>query len=241
MATFKSKAIVLRTLKYSESSIIVDLLTESKGLRSFIVSGVRGKKGKNRASYFQHLNLIEVVAYDRSDGKLARISEYRLAHHYAQLTSHVVKSNLGLFVLEVTRNAIREMEENHSLFNFVWTALLYIEESPLSSLASYPLRYTLELSTYLGIYPLNDYSEQKRYFDLRAGHFSPESESPYVLSYDDSYQLYTILVALEQSTPFPALPRGDRNTLLDQLIRYYTVQLSQFPDLKSLEIIRNIL
>lgn len=242
MPTYKSTAIVLRTTTYSESSLIIDMLTESKGLRSFIVSGVRGSKGRNKASYFQHLSLLEIVAYDRDDGKLARIKEYKIAHHYKTLTGHVVKSNLALFVLEITRNAIREAEQNQGLFDFVWSSLIYIDDTPWKQLSHFPITYALRLSDYIGIYPLNNFcGTEKPYFDLLAGDFTHESESRTVLTAASSVILHSILSSMEKKKDWPTLTKADRNRVLDEIIRYYSLQLSQFPDLKTVTIIRNIL
>ena len=44
----KTAGIIFQTKKYSESSLIADIYTEEKGLRSYIISGVRSKKGKGK-------------------------------------------------------------------------------------------------------------------------------------------------------------------------------------------------
>jgi len=107
MALFKSIGIVFRSTKYGESSLILDVFTREKGLRSFIVNGVRSTKAKGKASLYQHLNIIDMVAYDKDD-KLARIKECRLGHHYQKLSFDIKRSSIGLFLLEVCKNAIRE-------------------------------------------------------------------------------------------------------------------------------------
>jgi len=56
---YLSRAIVLHQIKYSETSLILKIYTEKEGLLSFIVKGVRGKKGKLRTAQFQILNLLE--------------------------------------------------------------------------------------------------------------------------------------------------------------------------------------
>jgi DNA repair protein RecO (recombination protein O) len=42
----KTRGIVLRAIKYSETSVIADIFTEQFGLRSYIISGVRTSKSK---------------------------------------------------------------------------------------------------------------------------------------------------------------------------------------------------
>ena len=56
----QSRAIVLNKINYSETSLILKIYTEQEGLLSFIVKGIRGKKGKLRMAQFQALNLLEI-------------------------------------------------------------------------------------------------------------------------------------------------------------------------------------
>ena len=57
----KTRAIVLKTVKFSETSLVVKLYTEQFGLKSFLVRGVRKKHARNSPNLFQPLSLIEVV------------------------------------------------------------------------------------------------------------------------------------------------------------------------------------
>ena len=51
----KTKGIVLRTVKYGETSVIVTIFTELFGVQSYLVNGVRTstKKGVGKANLFQ--------------------------------------------------------------------------------------------------------------------------------------------------------------------------------------------
>ncbi len=52
-----TEAIVLSYLKYSETSIIVKCFTQSDGLKSYLIKGVRSaKKKKNKYWYFSTIN-----------------------------------------------------------------------------------------------------------------------------------------------------------------------------------------
>ncbi|MBP6687405.1 MAG: recombination protein O N-terminal domain-containing protein, partial [Lacibacter sp.] len=50
----KTKAVILRSVKYGETSLIVSAYTELYGLQSYIVQGVRAnsKKVAAKANYF---------------------------------------------------------------------------------------------------------------------------------------------------------------------------------------------
>ena len=71
----KTRGIVFRSLKYGETSLIVDIFTEERGLRSYLINGVRSKRGKVKASLLQIMSLVEIVAYDKHERGLNRVKE----------------------------------------------------------------------------------------------------------------------------------------------------------------------
>ena len=55
----KTKGIVLHTLKYNDTSIIVDMYTELSGRASFLVAVPRSRKAAVKSVLFQPLSFIE--------------------------------------------------------------------------------------------------------------------------------------------------------------------------------------
>ena len=57
----KTKGIVLRAVKYGETSLVVTIFTELFGLQSYLVNGVRTptKKGTAKANLFQPAAMLE--------------------------------------------------------------------------------------------------------------------------------------------------------------------------------------
>ena len=51
--TYKTKGIVLNFIKFKESSIICKIFTESFGLQSYIINGVRSSNKSKNMSLFQ--------------------------------------------------------------------------------------------------------------------------------------------------------------------------------------------
>ena len=50
-----TKAIVLRKINYSDSSLIVDVFTELEGRKSFFIKGILGKKKQNLKIHISNL------------------------------------------------------------------------------------------------------------------------------------------------------------------------------------------
>jgi len=239
MSLFKSIGIVFRSVKYSETSLILDVFTREKGMRSFIVSGVRSSKSQHKASLYQHLNIIDLVAYDK-DNKLARIKECKIEHFYQRLSYDVVRSSIGLFLLEVCKNAIKEKEENTALFDFIFERLKLLDSETPQNFGLFPIKFLLELSQYIGFMPFNNFDVGKPYFDLYNGRFIPEMTEKYVSSLAVSQCIATIdKTSMNQLTTL-SIRKELRNQVIDDLIIYYRLQIDQFRELKTLEVLRVI-
>lgn len=221
-------------MKYSESSLILDIFTYEKGLRSFIVSGVRTTKSSGKASVFQHLNILDIVAYDKEDG-LARIKEQKISYFYQKLTIDVVRSSIGLFILEVCKNAIKEREANHDLFDFIYQKLVALDTIENNDLSLFPITFLLELSEYIGFLPNNNHSQSCRYFNLQNGEFVSENTDRYVSSIEISEALSRIIS--NQETHYN---RRMRNKIIDDLVIYYRLHIESFGELKTLDVLRVI-
>ncbi len=239
MALFKSIGIVFRTVKYSETSLILDIFTREKGMRSFIVSGVRSSKAKNKASLYQHLNILDLVAYDK-DNKLARIKECKFEHYYQRLAFDVVRSSIGLFLLEVCKNSIKEKEENIELFDFIYQRLTILDSDAPQNLGLFPIKFLLELSQYIGFKPYDNHDIKNPFFDLYNGRFIPEMTEKYVSNKEVSSGIAIInKTEINQLTTL-TIHKNLRNQIIDDLIIYYRLHIEQFKDLKSLEVLRTI-
>lgn len=239
MSLFKSIGIVFRSVKYSETSLILDIFTREKGMRSFIVSGVRSSKSKNKASLYQHLNIIDMVAYDKEE-KLARIKECKIEHYYQRLSFDVVRSSIGLFLLEVCKNSIKEKEENIDLFDFIYSRLTILDSDTPQNFGLFPIKFLLELSQYIGFMPYNNHNANNIYFDQYNGRFIPEMTEKYISTMEVSSSIAKInSTALEQLTSL-SYPKNLRNEIINDLIIYYRLHIDQFKDLKTLEVLRTI-
>ena len=63
--THKTKGIVLRSVKYGETSVVVTIYTELFGIQSYMVKGVRksSKTSSGKAIYFQPSAILDMVVY----------------------------------------------------------------------------------------------------------------------------------------------------------------------------------
>ena len=181
------RGIVLRTVKYGDTSIIVDLFTESHGRMSFMASTSRAKRSVRNVSFWQPLSMVEFSAeLLPNGGKLPRPSDVRTYYNYMDLPFSPVKSTLALFLSEFLSAALREEKENAPLFRYIESSLQWLDlaEAP-ASVANFHLAFLMHLSRFIGIYPNLDLnpnsslplggvggsSNPQLYFDLLAGSY----------------------------------------------------------------------
>lgn len=236
--TYKTKGIVFRCIKYSESSVIVDLYTLEKGMRSFIISGLTSKKNRAKSICFQHLNILEVVAYDKPDGQLARIKEQSINYHYTRLHIDVVRSSIGLFALEVSRNSIKEYEQNVELYSYIESFLKHLDTCQ-GGAGLLAIKYMLGLTVHLGIVPMGNWSNAKPYLNLYDGTYT-NAEGKYTIDSASSRMVYDIYSTNVNELAQIPTNKQDRDLLLDHMITYYRLHIEHFQELKSIEVLRTI-
>lgn len=236
----KTKGIVFRTHKYGETSLIVELFTEYKGLRKYVVNGVRSAKAKTKASLLQVMSLLEVVAYERDNRDLNRLKEIRPAHYYTGIPFDVNKGAVGLFLVEIARKAIREREENPPLFHFLWNTFQELDERK-ESIAHYPLCYLMALSRYLGFHPAGQYSRDTPFFDLQEGAFTPTLPNhPAYLAETLAAKLEDVILTPPTEAHLLKSTREERRELLKQLVLYYQLHLEGMGNVHAHEVLQSL-
>lgn len=241
MELYHSQGIIFKTLKYGESSIICDIYTREKGLKSFIVSGIRSQKSGGKAAIYRHLNIIDIVAYNQEGDRLARIKEINLGHHYALINVHVIISSVAIFMLEICRNAIREREPNPELFDFLCSWLLFLDTHTPFHPASH-LLFMIEFSSALGFGPMPNQHTTRPYFSLIEGCFDHFAASaPHVLDSAESNDLYSLMLVTRDDLDNFRLPKASRDKLTENLLMYYKLHLPSFKTIQSLDVLRAVL
>ncbi len=171
-ATNKLSLIVLHTLKYRDSSLLVYAYTDLYGRQTYVVNGVRSTKNKVGMACFQPLTLLDTVAYHNPKSDLQRLKEYHLAVPLQSLSFDVYKNAMALFMGEVVYKTVREHEPSDSLFEFLQRSVLELEAIGQGA-ANYHLYFLAQLAGYLGYAPGNEYRPEYTYFDIPSGEFTP--------------------------------------------------------------------
>ncbi|MCF6131353.1 DNA repair protein RecO [Flavobacterium wongokense] len=232
----KTKAIVISSLKYQEKSLIVKCLTQSDGLKSYFVpNAFSAKKSNQKIAYFQPLSMLEIEANHKNKGTLEHFKEIKLAHAYQTISTDIVKSTIVIFLSEIIHHSIHEEEKNENLFDFLESALLWLDAH--DEMANFHLILLLEMTKFLGFYP--DTSEiDLKFFDTKEGVFST-FQGMDCLSEHETF-LFKKLLALKFDSDQKVFAGIERQILLKILLQYYTTHLDGFKKPKSLEVLKEV-
>jgi DNA repair protein RecO (recombination protein O) len=147
----KTKGIVLRAVRYGETSLIVSVFTEDFGLQSYIINGVRTeKKNKETSSLFTPASLLDLDVYHHEQRGINRIREaarYLVLH---SVSEDVVKNNIALFMMELLFKSLKHPEGNLPLFRFCEEILCRLNHCDRNSAAVFPFYFSLHLPHFLG-------------------------------------------------------------------------------------------
>ncbi len=237
----KTRGIIFRTVKYSETSIIADIFTEEKGLRSYIISGVRSKNARIKASILQVMTLIDMVAYHREDKSLTRIKEIKVASVFQNIPFNIIKGAVGLFMIELARKTIQESEENKPLFDFLFGSFQELDATE-HTVSNFHIAFMLELSAFLGFLPGGAYSKENRIFDLSEGMFtSMHTEGHKSLDEGQSILLDTFLKTPMRQSHLIKLNRPERKAFINQMIIFYRLHVQNFETLNAYRILEEVM
>jgi DNA repair protein RecO (recombination protein O) len=241
----KTKGIVLRTVKYGETSLIVTILTELFGLQSYLVNGVRTNKGKggSKAGMFQPAAMLDLVIYHQESKNLNRLKEYSWSFLYKNILSDVISNSIALFMIELLQKCLKQPETNPELYYFMEDALMSLDQGERNVQGNFPLFFALHLAGFFGLRIDDNYSEKRNYLDLKEGYFTGEKPlHPHYL--DPALSEVTAhLLKIKQPAELADLPlnKDKRRLLLEAYEDFYSMHLQGFTPLKTLPVLRTLL
>lgn len=240
-----TKGIVLRTIKYGETSLIATVYTELFGTQSYLVNGARtsSRRGPGKANYFQPAAILDLVVYHNEMKNLQRIRELSWAVLYQHIFFDVLKNAVALFIVELLLKLVKQPEPNPDLFNFVEDSLLHLDAAEGRVLANFPLFISLHLAGFFGFRIQDVYSEQNPILDLREGRFVSEL-SGYVQVLEGPLAYHTaqlLRVQRPEELHELALNQGTRRQLLQAYQTFYALQIPEFGEMRTLAVLQTVL
>lgn len=237
---YQTRAIVLRTVKYGETSLIVDMYTEQKGHQTFMVHSVRKAKATTPASYLQLMSLVDMVAYHSDQRKIHHVKEIRIDHPYQSIPFDMRKSAVITCLAEITSRCITTSYPQGALFEFLHNSFTSYD-LPDQYDRDFLIRYLITLTQYLGFgIEIPEENVSNRFLDMMEGNLvSQRPMHDYVMSPPDIAHLQSIMKAGSENRTDIALEI--RRKLIDQIIIYYQLHVETLREVNSIKILREFL
>ena len=238
----KTKAIVLNSLKYGESQIIVDIFTESHGRLSFVQRIPRTSRSGIKKQLFQPLTILDIEFDWRASQKLQRIKDAAIAYPFVSLPFDAFKLSIALFVAEFTSYGTRSEQSNPALFKFIENSVMWLDTCE-RDFANFHIIYMLHLTRFIGFYPnLDDgFDDDGACFDMRAGCFTHNYPAHSDFLEPDEARKIRLLMRLNYTTMrLLSLSRSERNRIVEVILQYYRLHQPGFPDMKSLPVLAQL-
>ena len=238
MAIVTTKAIVLSSLKYGDTSLIVKCYTQTEGVKSYLIRGVLKPKKKGlKSAHFQPLTQLKIVAKHNTKNSLNALKEVQVIHPYKTIHSDVIKQSVVLFLSEVLSNAIQEEEQNTSLYTYLETAFIWLDLH--QNISNFHLLFLLNLSGFLGFYP--DISQKEKLgFNLLEGNFSNDIQDKNVIHKNDFHQFKKLLGINFDAIENVSYSKQERQLVLQMIIQYFRLHLGSFRKPKSLQVLETV-
>lgn len=239
----QTEGIVLRSVKFRESSVVTTIYTAVFGIQSYLVNGVySAKKGRSDGARFQPGALLDLIVYHSGQKRLQRIREASWAVVYNSLLSDVVKNCTALYIAELLHKCIRQPEPNSELYAFLRENLLLLDASGVAVTANIPLFVTIQLPRFLGFGISWSAQPEDRWLDLQEGVFVDKvPPHPHFISGEQALLTARLLAARNPGElEGLVIPKALKQELYNRYQEYFLLHVPEFGRIKSLEVLNAI-
>lgn len=240
-----TRGIVLRSVKYGESSLICTIFTRTYGVQAYLMQGVRSasKTKGSRAGLLQPSMLLDLVTDHKPHKSLQRIREFTPAYFYQHLQEDIVRNSIALFSLELLLRLLPAEATAPELFDFTNDYFRQLDQLPLTAIANFPVYFLIECCRHLGYEVHGAYSEATPFLDVQEGAFTHHPPALGTVVTDDDARALSRLLAVRN---FEDLHKTEMNAqmrtrLLEWLLEFLHRHTQHMSPLKSLEVLKAIL
>lgn len=241
----KTAGLVLRAVKYGETSLVVTMYTELFGIQSYLVNGVRtsSPRGGVKAGMFQPAALLDLVVYHNEQRSLQRLREYKWGRLYQRVLSDVPRHAAALFIIELLSRCLKQPENNPDLFHFTEDILLQLDRCENAVFANLPLFFALHLPYHFGFRMADNFNSERCILDWQEGCFISHSPAHPHYTEGKAAQFVAELLRVQQPEELAGLraQQSFRRELLARVETYYQLHVPEFGRLKSMPVLLTLL
>jgi len=230
-----SKAILIRSIDYQESSKIITALTQAHGKIALIAKGV--KKPKNKlAGVIELGNILEVTYYYKSTRNIQTLSEASIIYQSLNFRKDFDRASILYSALELISQLVHENEENTELFLFAFNFIIWlgdVKKTPLSLLAYVQLR----LAQIIGVGLIDETTKTNEtvFLNISSGTIAmaPDTELAYKLTDKQALFLKMGLNTKNVEIFTIGLANSELKQLIHHLDVYFKYHIDGYKDRRS--------
>ena len=232
------KAIILQSIKYGDKKFILKLYTRQNGLLTVAAATGRAAASRVKPGSILPLSLVDVELVLKQNKEVHQLTEASCYAILARIPQSLSKLTIAQFLNEILIKSLKEQSSNLHLFELIETCFHYLNDVD-SGYENLHLYFLSELTKYLGFEPQNNYNVRHPFFDCREGQFSSQALAlPLGLNKEDSllFSEFLKINSLKEK-----ISNSQRQSLLDMLLAYYRLHVPGFNEIKSLEVLREVI
>jgi len=240
-----TKGVVLRAVRYGETSLVATVFTEAFGIQGYMVKGVRreGVRSPIRAAHFQPASLLDMVVTHHDRSGLQHVRECRWAFLLTGLGRDIRKQSVALFMMELLLKCLRQPYPQPELYAFTETSLLALEAGGDGFAANFPIHFSIRLARLLGFHLEEGFRTDRPYLDLQEGVFLASPPDHLHAADVASGALMDRFIRCTDAAQAQeiAMDRESRRRLLDHCLRFLTLHVPDFGSLRSLPVLQELM
>ena len=230
-----TEGLVIQTIRHTDTKLVVRLLCREIGYKSCIVRSSK-KINSSTQHLFQQLRIIEFETEFQEVNQFISIKAPRLAAPLHNLTSDPVKIAMTLFMGEVLAKTLADDYANDGLFVFLKNSVILLDDA--IDAKNFHVWWLIEITRHYGFYPMKSSGD---YFDLQQGLFVASIPGhSYYLQPAPSAELKSLLDLEWPQAQLIELHSSVRKELLQALVTYLKLHLSNLREIKSLEVLHAV-
>jgi len=236
----KLQIIVLHTIKFRDSSLILQGYSNLGGRQSFIIRTGKGSKNYAALSQLHPLSIIDAELVAGSRGEMENIKEFSSAFKLPQIRTNLHKSSIAIFISELIYRVIKEVEQNLEMYNFISRSVLQLETLE-SGFANFHSFFIVELCKNIGYSPESNFSDEEPLFDIVSAQFT---KSPILADLCFSLKSSQILATLLNTRPeylySLKISGNERYSFIKDMIKYLSHHIGFQIDVRSLAVLHEV-
>ncbi len=236
-----TEGLVLKSLKYGDTSLIIHVFTHKYGIVPIMVKGVR-KNLKGSANILNPGSYLNCLINYNAQRNFQYFKEYNSAAVFWNTQADITKHCVFIFCIEILGEILVEGDEQPELFDFAIAFFHALDQSKSGTFNNYPFYFLGQIAEFLGYTFDNNYSHQNCFFNIFTGAFesSPSTLQP-VVGAEQSQLLHELMQSDLANISNIKVKGVDRQALQDIIIQYLQIHTPYFKKIHSLEVLRAIL